>query len=76
MKTDQVEFTHLYDSLFRQFDHNSNGSIDLEEFRAETKRMMLAVADGLGFLPVQMVLEEDSLLMMAVERDSTKEAAI
>ena len=44
----------------------------LEEFKAETKSMMLAMANGLGFLPVQMVLEEGSLLKKAVEREYTK----
>ncbi|KAK1389102.1 EF-Hand 1 [Heracleum sosnowskyi] len=38
---------------------------------AEMKQMMLAMADGLGFLPVQMALEENSLLMKAVQREST-----
>lgn len=54
------------------FDRDSNGSVDLEEFKAETKRMMLGMASGLGFLPVQMVLEDDSLLKKAVEREMTK----
>jgi hypothetical protein len=30
---------------------------------------MLAIANGLGFLPVQMVLEEGSFLKLAVERE-------
>ncbi|KAK8485583.1 hypothetical protein V6N13_029464 [Hibiscus sabdariffa] len=51
------------------------GAVDLEEFKSETKRMMLAMANGMGFLPVQMVLEEGSLLKVAVERESTKLAA-
>ncbi|CAL1376604.1 unnamed protein product [Linum trigynum] len=56
-----------YESLFTKFDHDSNGKVDLEEFKAETRQMMLAMASGMGFLPVQMVLEEDSLLKKAVE---------
>ncbi|RWR71858.1 hypothetical protein CKAN_00004200 [Cinnamomum micranthum f. kanehirae] len=43
--------------------------------QAETKQMMLAMANGLGFLPVQMVLEEDSLLKKAVERELAKVTA-
>ncbi|RVW61602.1 hypothetical protein CK203_065400 [Vitis vinifera] len=43
-----------------------------EEFKTATKRMMLAVADGLGLLPLQMILEEGSFLKKAVEWESTK----
>ncbi|CAK9133400.1 unnamed protein product [Ilex paraguariensis] len=75
VKMDPDELSRIYDSLFVQFDHDSNGAVDLEEFKAETKQMMLAMATGLGFLPVQMVLEEDSFLKKAVERESTKLAA-
>ncbi|WOH05789.1 hypothetical protein DCAR_0625210 [Daucus carota subsp. sativus] len=71
VKTDPDELAHVYDDLFLLFDHDSNGSVDMEEFKAEMKQMMLAMADGLGFLPVQMALEENSLLMKAVEREST-----
>ncbi|KAM1411661.1 hypothetical protein TB2_023788 [Malus domestica] len=69
VKPNPEEIAHVYDSLFLQFDHDSNGAVDLEEFKAETKRMMLAMANGMGFLPVQMVLEEDSLLRKAVEKE-------
>ncbi|KAI6672725.1 hypothetical protein NL676_000631 [Syzygium grande] len=71
-KPDPDELARVYSSLFVQFDHDANGSVDLEEFKAETRRMMLAMADDLGFLPVQMVLEEDSFLKKAVERELTK----
>ncbi|CAA6670833.1 unnamed protein product [Spirodela intermedia] len=66
------ELRQLYGSLFAQFDRDGNGTVDLEEFRSETKEMLLAVANGLGFLPVQMVLEEGSLLKTAVDRESAK----
>jgi hypothetical protein len=33
------------------------------------KEVMLAVANGLGFLPVQMVVEEGSFLKVAVDRE-------
>ncbi|XWS75832.1 hypothetical protein CRYUN_Cryun01aG0125900 [Craigia yunnanensis] len=75
VKTDPKELANVYNSLFVQFDHDSNGTVDLEEFKAETKSMMLAMANGIGFLPVQMVLEEGSFLKKAVERESTKLAA-
>ncbi|KAM7503709.1 hypothetical protein LguiB_002613 [Lonicera macranthoides] len=72
VKTDPDELDRVYGSLFVQFDRDSNGAVDLEEFKAETKRMMLAMANGLGFLPVQMVLEEGSFLKKAVERELAK----
>ncbi|KAF7846901.1 hypothetical protein BT93_L3609 [Corymbia citriodora subsp. variegata] len=75
VKPDPDEVASLYGSLFVQFDHDANGSVDLEEFKAETRRMMLAMADDLGSLPVQMVLEEDSFLKKAVERELIKVAA-
>ncbi|CAA6670832.1 unnamed protein product [Spirodela intermedia] len=69
------ELRRLYGSLFAQFDHDGDGTVDLEEFRSETKEMLLAVANGLGSVPVQMVLEEGSLLKMAVDRESAKIAS-
>ncbi|KAI5666098.1 hypothetical protein M9H77_15951 [Catharanthus roseus] len=70
-----TELRRVYDSLFMLFDHDSSGKVDFQEFKQETKTMMLAMANGLGFLPVQMVLEEDSFLKKAVERELTKVAA-
>ncbi|XP_022135623.1 uncharacterized protein LOC111007532 [Momordica charantia] len=75
VKPDPDELSTVYSSLFLQFDHDSSGKVDLDEFKAETKRMMLATANGMGFLPVQMVLEEGSFLMKAVERETTIMAA-
>ncbi|XP_059284888.1 uncharacterized protein LOC132038196 [Lycium ferocissimum] len=69
VKTDPIEVSRVYTSIFVQFDHDSNGTVDLEEFKQETKEMMVAMANGLGFLPVQMVLEEDSFLKKAVDRE-------
>ncbi|KAI9082373.1 hypothetical protein K1719_035796 [Acacia pycnantha] len=70
VQRDPHELAQVYESLFLQFDHNLNGTVDLEEFKKETKQMLLAMADGMGFLPVQMVLEEDSILKKAVQRES------
>ncbi|XP_060189007.1 uncharacterized protein LOC132617960 [Lycium barbarum] len=70
VKMDPNEVTRVYSSIFVQFDRNSNGTVDMEEFKQETKEMMVAMADGLGFLPVQMVLEENSFLKKVVDRES------
>ena len=70
--TPPEDVERVYGSIFEKFDRDGSGEVDLEEFREETKEMMLAVANGLGFLPVQMVLEEGSLLKMAVDRESAK----
>ncbi|CAJ2635890.1 unnamed protein product [Trifolium pratense] len=75
VESDPGELARVYKSLFVQFDHNLNGAVDLEEFKKETKQMMLAMADGMGFLPIQMVLEEDSILKLAVEREYNNVAA-
>jgi len=72
VKTDPGELSHIYNSLFLQFDHDSNETMDLEEFKAETKQMMVAMANNLGFLPVRMILDQDSFLKKAVDRVLTK----
>ncbi|KAK7385814.1 hypothetical protein VNO78_31701 [Psophocarpus tetragonolobus] len=75
VKRDPEERARVFKSLFAQFDHDLNGRIDLKEFKEETKQIMLAMANGLGSLPVQMALEHDSLLMKAVQREYPKIAA-
>ncbi|EXB80813.1 hypothetical protein L484_020067 [Morus notabilis] len=68
LKNDPAKDDEVYRSLFSQFDHDSDGAVSLAEYTAETKKMMVAIADGLGFSPVQMILEDDSFLKRAVER--------
>ncbi|XP_006660758.1 uncharacterized protein LOC102707238 [Oryza brachyantha] len=68
------ELAELYHDMFAQFDRDGNGTVDLDEFRAEMKEVLLAVANGLGFLPVQMVVEEGSFLKVAVDRELAKAA--
>nr|AWT24532.1 calcium-binding EF-hand family like-protein [Triticum aestivum] len=63
------ELAGLYRGLFARFDHDGNGTVDRDEFRAEMKEVMLAVASGLGFVPVQVVVEEGSFLKVAVDRE-------
>jgi hypothetical protein len=50
---------------------NYSFSNDRKEFKEEMKRIMLAIADGLGSSPVQMVVE-DSLLQKAVDLEAEK----
>ncbi|EMS59685.1 hypothetical protein TRIUR3_05531 [Triticum urartu] len=68
------ELAGLYRGLFARFDHDGNGTVDRDEFRAEMKEVMLAVASGLGFVPVQMVVEEGSFLKVAVDRELARAA--
>ncbi|CAO2191980.1 unnamed protein product [Urochloa humidicola] len=63
------ELAGLYRGLFARFDRDGSGKVDRQEFRAEMREVMLAVANGLGFLPVQMVVEEGSFLKTAVDRE-------
>ncbi|KAG2619928.1 uncharacterized protein LOC120665798 [Panicum virgatum] len=63
------ELAALYRGLFARFDRDGSGEVDRDEFRAEMREVMLAVANGLGFLPVQMVVEDGSFLKVAVDRE-------
>ncbi|KAF4401692.1 hypothetical protein G4B88_000740 [Cannabis sativa] len=42
---------------------------------SQTKKMMKDIANDIGFMPIQMVLEKDSLLMKAVELHHSASAA-
>ncbi|XP_027909766.1 uncharacterized protein LOC114168960 [Vigna unguiculata] len=64
----------LYDSIFDKFDVDRSGTVDRDEFREEMKKIMFAIADGLGSFPIQMVLEDDpnSLLQKAADLEASK----
>lgn len=62
------EISSLYDALFNKFDVDQSGTIDREEFSALMKEVMLAKARGIGNSPVSVILQNDSLLMRAVQR--------
>ncbi|MBA0865398.1 hypothetical protein Goshw_011789 [Gossypium schwendimanii] len=68
------ELTQLYNSIFERFDCDGSGTVDLQEFRSEMKKILLAVADGLGSCPIQMVLEDDdqSFLKKAADLEAAK----
>ncbi|KAI4333214.1 hypothetical protein L6164_018051 [Bauhinia variegata] len=76
VSTPPEELTQLYNSIFDKFDVNHNGTVDRDEFRAEVKKIMLAIADGLGSSPIQMVLDDDnSLLQKAADLEASKNSA-
>ncbi|KAJ0987539.1 hypothetical protein J5N97_005895 [Dioscorea zingiberensis] len=72
--TPPAEITALYDSIFNQFDLDQSGSVDRDEFRSEMRRIMLAIADGLGSSPIQVAVEDDgqSFLKMAADLEAEK----
>ncbi|KAJ8451953.1 hypothetical protein Cgig2_007436 [Carnegiea gigantea] len=67
MDPDPDEVARTLGSMFKQFDHDCNGVVDFEEFKEETKNIVLAMANGFGFLPLHVVLHEESFLFKAVE---------
>ena len=54
----------------KAFDWDGGGALDLDESQSEKTEMLLAVATGVGFLPVHAVLEEGSLHKIDVDRES------
>uniref|UniRef100_A0A2P2IRH1 Calcium ion binding protein n=1 Tax=Rhizophora mucronata TaxID=61149 RepID=A0A2P2IRH1_RHIMU len=57
--TPPEQLTQLYDSIFEKFDCDKSGTVDLEEFRSEMKKILLAIADGLGSCPIQMAIDDE-----------------
>ncbi|CAK8561184.1 unnamed protein product [Lathyrus sativus] len=78
VSTPAEQLTRLYDSVFDAFDGDGSGTVDRDEFKSEMKKIMLAIADGLGSSPIQMVLEDDSqsLLQKAADLEASKYAAV
>lgn len=72
--TPPAEVAALYDSIFDQFDCDHSGTVDLEEFRREMRRIMLAIADGLGSSPIQIAVEDDgqNFLQQAADLETAK----
>jgi hypothetical protein len=60
--TDEVNA--LYDSVFDTFDTDHNNKVDLLEFRSQLKEILLAIADGLGFAPLTMMVSTGACCRM------------
>ncbi|XP_062077512.1 uncharacterized protein LOC133782280 [Humulus lupulus] len=76
--TTAEQLSQLYDSIFDKFDCDRSGTVDRDEFRAEMKKILLAIADGLGSSPIQMVLEDDdpTFLKQAADLEASKLAKL
>lgn len=72
--TPPEQLTDLYDSIFNKFDCDGSGTVDLEEYRSEMKKILLAIADGLGSSPIQMALEDGdaNILKQAADLEASK----
>ncbi|OIT08335.1 PREDICTED: uncharacterized protein LOC109241354 [Nicotiana attenuata] len=68
------ELTRLYDSIFEKFDCDHNGTVDRQEFGNEMRKIMLAIADGLGSSPIQMALDDSdqNLIKQAADLEASK----
>ncbi|KAE8690557.1 Detected protein of unknown function [Hibiscus syriacus] len=65
----------LYDSVFDKFDVDGSNTVDPNEFKSEMKKILLAIADGLGSCPIQMALEDDdrsNFLKKAADLEAAK----
>lgn len=72
--TPPEQLSQLYDTIFEKFDCDKSGTVDREEYRSEIKKILLAIADGLGSSPIQMALEDDSnsFLQKAADLEASK----
>ncbi|XP_019159368.1 PREDICTED: uncharacterized protein LOC109156041 [Ipomoea nil] len=62
------ELPKLYDNIFEKFDLDQSGSVDRDEFKSEMKKILLAIADGLGSASIQMESDgNNSLLTQAAQ---------
>ncbi|XP_039780192.1 uncharacterized protein LOC120647456 [Panicum virgatum] len=61
-----AEVTALYDAVFEQFDADHSGAVDRTEFRDEMRRIMLAVAEGLGSQPLQVCASKELALLRSL----------
>lgn len=63
------EVDDMLDLIFKRFDEDQNGMLDLKEFKSLMTEIMNALARGIGGFPIMVALENDSLLMKAVQHE-------
>lgn len=69
--TDPVD--DLSQTVCRKFNVEKSGGINENEFKSVVTEILLAIAYGIGNLPLQVALQQDGLLMKAVEHERAKE---
>ena len=57
VETTLEELSKLHDSIFKKFDGDKSGTVDHNKFRWEVKKIMLAIAEGLGPFLIQWFLK-------------------
>ncbi|KAH6756033.1 Calcium-binding EF-hand family protein [Perilla frutescens var. hirtella] len=73
--TPAEDLAKLHDTVFDKFDCDKSGAVDKEEFMNEIRNILVAIAEGLGFCPVQMALEDEdhvSFLKQAADFEAFK----
>ncbi|KAE8704615.1 putative ATP binding protein [Hibiscus syriacus] len=73
--TPPEQLNEMYDSIFDKFDVDGSNTVDPNEFKSEMKKILLAIADGLGSCPIQMALEDDdrsNFLKKAADLEAAK----
>lgn len=69
------ELQAVYDQVFEQFDTDHNETVDKAEFIEQVKQMMLAVADGLGNNPFNILVHDGSILEVAANHEKLATAS-
>ncbi|PIN10569.1 hypothetical protein CDL12_16840 [Handroanthus impetiginosus] len=73
--TPAEEVAKLHDAVFEKFDCDKSGTVDRKEFGNEVRNILVAIAEGLGFCPIQMALEDEdkiSFLKLAADFEGSK----
>ena len=65
----EEEINNLYEVIFKRFDKDEKCFIDRMEFESLIRKLMLAMARGIGDLPVLVAFEKHSLLLKAVQHE-------
>lgn len=62
----------IYEVVCHKFQVDKNGGIDVKGFTSIIRDILLAMAQGIGNLPIQVALQQDSFLTKAVEHEKKK----